>query len=223
MRTKFFWAALVGMLAAATPVHADGVYAKAGILGVGIGYSHVVSPAFTLRGDLATVGTFKRDGSAGGFDYKAKFRNNQAMLYVDYFPFDSGFRLTAGLGMRDMRVTGDANPNSAGVVEIGDVPVNFGPGDSATAKVKMPSIAPYLGVGWSSKPSNPAQGGWGFMADLGVTFGKPKTDFDVSDSVRAKLGPDAQAAIDRQYDEIDDKAKKLKFFPSLYLGVSYTF
>lgn len=223
MRTKLFCAALLGMCAVAAPVHANGIYGKVGILGAGIGYSYDVSPAFTLRGDVTTIGTFKRDGNAGSFDYKAKFRNNQAMLYVDYFPFDSGFRLTAGLGARDMRVTGDANPNSAGVVEIGDVPVTFGPGDSAVAKVKMPAFAPYIGIGWSSKPSNPARGGWGFMADLGVTFGKPKTSFEVSDSVRAKLGADAQAAIDRQLAEIDDKAKKLKFFPSLYVGVSYTF
>ncbi|MBB5213605.1 hypothetical protein [Parapusillimonas granuli] len=64
---------------------------------------------------------------------------------------------------------------------------------------------------------------WGFVVDAGVYLGKPKTSFDVSDSVRAKLGPDAQQAIDKQYDDIHDKAKKLRVFPSLYVGVSYSF
>lgn len=222
MRQKLSLLAIAGLFAAAAPVHADGVYAKAGFLGVGIGYGHAINPAFTLRGDISTVGTFKRDGSASGFDYKAKLRNNQATVYFDYFPFASGFRLTAGVGVRDTRVTGDARPNSAGTVEIGGTVVAFGPGDSATAKVKMPSVAPYLGIGYTSNPGG-AQKGWGFIADLGVYLGKPKTTFDVSDSVRAKLGANAQQAIDKQRDDIHDKAKKLRVFPNLYVGVSYTF
>lgn len=68
--------------------------------------------------------------------------------------------------------------------------------------------------------------GWGFVADLGVYYGKPKVDFDVSDSVRTKLtaaGVNAQSETNKQRDEIKDKVEQFKFMPVIYLGASYRF
>jgi hypothetical protein len=202
------------------------VYGKAGFLGVGLGYSHGVSEKFTLRGDVTTAGSFSRNGSSSDFDYKAKLRNNVVTLYGDWFPLNNGFRLSAGLGVRDTRITGDGRPNDAGTVTIGDTTIGFDGADSAHARVKYPTVAPYLGIGWGHNVGQQSQAGWGFVADLGVYYGKPKVDFDVSNSVRQKLsaqGVNAQSEIDKQRDEIKDKVEKYKFMPVIYVGASYRF
>jgi hypothetical protein len=136
----------------------------------------------------------------------------------------------AGVGLRDTRLTADAHPGSAGTVEIGGVTIPFDTNDSASAKIKMPTVAPYLGLGWSTHPTSTAKGGWGFMADVGFYYGKPKISLGVSDSVRAKLDAAApfagyangQEAIDQQTRKFRDDVN-YKLFPSLYIGARYTF
>ncbi|HEY9280324.1 MAG TPA: hypothetical protein VIP51_09655 [Eoetvoesiella sp.] len=203
------------------------VYGKAGFLGAGLGYSYGISEKFTLRGDVTTAGSFSKNGTSSDFDYKAKLRNNVGTIYGDWFPMNNGFRLTAGLGVRDTRITADGRANSSGEVTIGDATIAYGGDDTAHARVKYPSVTPYLGIGWGHNVGQQAQAGWGFVADLGVYFGKPKVDFNVSDSVRTKLNAatngNAQAEINKQEDEIKDKVEKYKVIPVIYLGASYRF
>ena len=214
----------LGMSVAA---QAQEIYGKAGFLGAGIGYAHGLSPAFTLRGDVTTIGSITHDGSRSDYKYSAKVRNDQATAYLDWFPFESGFRLSAGLGGRDTRVNGEARPGRSGSVKIGDTRVTYGEEDRATGRLKYPTIAPYLGLGWGHNVGQKTTAGWGFVADLGVSFGKPSVDFDVNQSLYAKLdaasGGNADAEIRKQRDDLKDDADKLQFFPHVYVGVSYTF
>ena len=207
--------------------NAHEIYAKAGFLGAGVGYAYGVNESFTLRGDVTTMGSYHRDGNVSNLDYKGTLRNNQAMVYGDWFPFNNGFRLSAGLGVRDTRIKADGRPNSNGNVTIGDTTVAYGADDSVSATAELPAVAPYIGIGWGHNVGQQRKAGWGFVADAGIAFGKPKVNFSVSDSLYAKLnaatGGQAQAEIDKQQREIEDKANKLKVFPSLYIGVSYTF
>ncbi len=206
---------------------AQEVYGKLGVLGAGVGYAHGLSPSVTLRADFSTIGSIGHDGNSGDFDYEAKIRNNVGTAYVDYFPFEGNFRVTAGLGLRDTRVTAHGRPNIAGFVDIGDaVDIPLGPDDRADAEVEFPSVAPYLGLGWGHNAGRAAEPGWSFFADVGLYIGRPKTSFSVSDSVRASLtaaGYDADAEIQKQRDEIHDEAKKFAVFPSVYVGVAYRF
>lgn len=223
----------LGLAVAATAfsgaVSAQEVYGKAGILGVGAGYAYGVNERFTLRGDITTIGSYSRNGTSDNLDYRGKLRSNVATVYGDWFPFNNGFRLSLGLGFRDTRLTAHGKANSANQLTIGDTTVTVGPDDTVDAKVKWPNVAPYLGIGWGHNV-NQRKGGWGFVADAGIYIGKPKSSIDVSDTLRAKLdvaaaanGSTAQQEIDKQLGEIDDKAKKLRVFPSVYIGVSYVF
>lgn len=203
------------------------VYGKLGFLGAGVGYAYGLNSTIGLRADVTTAGSFSHDGHASHFDYSAKLRNNVATAYVDYFPFNNGFRLSAGLGVRNTKIDAHARPNSAGEITIGDTTVSYGPGDSADARAKMPNVAPYLGLGWGHNVGQQRKKGFGFIADVGVYFGKPDVSFNVSDSLYAKLnlatGGNADAEIAKQHREIKDEADKIKAFPAVYLGVSYTF
>lgn len=206
---------------------AQEVYGKIGFLGAGLGYAHGISPSLTARADFTTAGSYSHDGSSSGLDYEARLRNNQATAYLDWFPFDSGFRLTAGLGVRSTRVTADARPDGAGTVTIGDTTVGYGAEDRAHAKVEMPRFAPYLGLGWGHNVGRDRKTGFGFVADVGFYVGKPDVNFSVNDSLRTKLnlasGGNAESEIRRQRTDIQDEADKLKVFPALYVGISYTF
>lgn len=196
------------------------LYVKGGLLGVGMGYAYGINERFTVRGDFTTIGSYNRSGHVGHVDYDLKLRNDVATLSVDYFPFDSGFRLTGGLGLRDTTVSGNAT-----ATEFRDVP--FDSSDALYAKVKWPTVAPYLGIGWGHNNAQYTKAGWGFIADLGVYIGKPSYSLRANDSAMAKLnaysGGNGQAMLDAETREWEDKLNKFKLFPTAYVGVSYRF
>ena len=85
--------------------------------------------------------------------------------------------------------------------------------------IKQPSVTPYLGLGYGSKPGA-KQAGWGFYADAGVMFGKFRTS--TSTSLVGKQGI-TQADIDAQTATVRDDVSKLSVLPRLTVGVSYRF
>ncbi|SAI50857.1 Uncharacterised protein [Bordetella ansorpii] len=204
---------------------AQEVYGNAGFLGAGIGYAQGISESFTVRADFSTMGTIKHSGTTNDYDYDGKFRSNQAMVYADWFPFDAGFRLTAGIGWREMTGSAEARPDENGRIRIGDTRLRYREGDRARARLDFPRIAPYLGIGWGHNVVQ-REKGWGFIADIGVLFGKPDVNIDVTPALYTRLGirsGDAQREIDKQRNKMQDDANSLRFFPQAYVGVSYTF
>lgn len=166
-----------GLIPLSGPLQAQSVYAKAGFLGAGIGYSQGISPALTLRADITTIGSYQRNGHSSDFDYRAKLHSNQASGYLDWFPFDSGFRLTAGLIARDLKATANARPNTAGEITIGDTSVTYGANDHADARIRFPSVAPYVGLGWGHNVGQRTQPGWGLRRRPGRRLRQAQGDF----------------------------------------------
>jgi len=130
--------------------------------------------------------------------------------------------------VRKIQLDAKATPNEAGNITINDTTVSFGPGDFVEAQVKFPTVAPYLGIGFGHH--NDKTTGFGFVFDLGVSFGKPKTTMNVSDNFKNKLdiaaalnNTTAAAEIEAQRKELADTADKITIFPHLYLGLSYRF
>lgn len=197
-----------------------GVYLKGGFLGAGLGYGYGINEKFTLRGDFTTAGSYSRTNEIGNVDYDLKIRNNVGTVSVDFFPFDNGFRLTAGVGLRDTRMSGYASGGEFQGVQLGL-------GDSVYGKLKWPTVAPYLGLGWGHNYGQGTKAGWGFVADAGVYVGKPKVSLWANDSAMAKLdaqtGGNGQSLLDQELDEWKDEASKMKLFPVIHVGVSYRF
>lgn len=204
---------------------AQSIYAKGGLLGAGFGYGQGINSSLGVRADWTTIGTHEKTGSSGNFDYNGKLKFDQTSLYADWFPFQGAFRFTGGVNFRDAYLTADARPNG-GQVTIGDTSVNFGAGDQVTASVKMPDVAPYLGIGWGHNTAA-NQSGFALFADIGVSFGKPKVTMGVNDAFMAKLNQasngKAQQEIDKQINTIQDDANDIKVFPQFYIGVAYKF
>jgi len=206
-----------------------GVYGKAGILGLGLGYSYGLSKDFSVRTDFTTIPAFKYDDNAEDFNFKAKFKANQLGFYGDWFPFDSSsFRLSGGLHVRKIQLDTQGTASVNGDITINDTTVSFGSNDFVEAQVKFPTVAPYLGIGFGH--NNEKTTGFGFVFDLGVSFGKPKTTMNLSDDLKNKLniaaiarGTTADAEIEAQRKELDDTARTITIFPHLYFGLSYRF
>ncbi|PLC55775.1 hypothetical protein CR155_01615 [Pollutimonas nitritireducens] len=199
------------------------VYAKAGFLGAGVGYAYGLNPAFTLRGEVTTIGSLNRDFTAGSVDYSGKLKNDNASIFLDWFPADNGFRLTGGLTWRNTELTGDANG-----IRLNGNTLKLGAGDTYTARAKYRALTPYIGIGYGLNVSQQKANTWGFVADLGVYYaGKPKTSYDVSgptyDLARQINASATDRAINEQFGEFNDKVEKYKFIPALYIGVSYYF
>jgi len=214
------------LLLAATPIQAHEVYAKAGFLGAGIGYSYGFSEYFNVRTDYSTIGTYKRTETANKLKVKAKLKADQLGLYGDWFPMGGAFRFTAGLHQRKLEINAEGKPKG-GSYTINNTTVVADPNDRVKGKVEFPDTAPYLGIGWGHQSNKP---GFAFIADLGVSFGKAKTKLHVSDSVRNKLAATlggsaaaADAEIRQQRKELDDEVGGIKIWPQAYVGISYNF
>jgi len=224
-----------GLFLAAHSASAQEVYGKVGVLGIGAGYSHSINQHFGVRADFSTVGTYETDGTADNLKYDAEFKANQLGLYGDYFPFGGSFRLTAGLHSRKLEAS-IIGRHDGGSITIGGIDVSNGldDNDTATGKVKWDSVAPYIGIGWGHHAKEGR--GFGFIADIGVSFGSPKTSLGVSSSLYGKLDDAADALnlipgnnynvdaeIEKQRKEIDDDVAGISIFPHLFIGISYRF
>jgi len=220
-----------GLLLATQSASAQEVYGKAGILGIGAGYSHTINENFAVRTDFSTVGTIDRNGTAGQLDYDAELKANQLGFYGDYFPFGGSFRITAGLHSRKLEVVANGRHDGSSIF-IGGINVAgvIDELDTAQATVKWNSVAPYLGIGWSyhAKQSK----GFGFIADIGFSFGSPETSLTISDDLRYKAigaiflsgsNMDVDTEIEKQRREIANDIEKFSVFPHAFIGMSYSF
>jgi len=210
------------------PAHAVGFYTKTGFLGTGLGVFHGVTDNLSLRSDFTTMKKFARDFSSGAIDYRASLDSNQFGVYGDVFPFGTGFRLSGGVHLRKLQAQAMGRPQNNGVIVIHNTRVGFDPGDTLTGRVKFPTVAPYLGIGWGYHDTQTS--GFGFVFDLGVSFGRPSASLIVSEGLQRKLDEAAKANATTAADELEsqrqklaDTTDKLKVFPQVYLGISYRF
>ncbi|RTZ45344.1 hypothetical protein EKL30_04670 [Candidimonas sp. SYP-B2681] len=199
------------------------VYAKAGLLGAGVGYAYGLNKSFTLRGDVTTVGSINRDFSAGAVDYSGKLKNDNVSIFLDWFPANNGFRLTGGLTWRNTELTGNANS-----INVAGSSLTLGNQDTYTVKAKYRPLTPYIGIGYGLNVTQQKANTWGFIADLGIYYAsKPKTSYNVSgptyNMARQINAAATDRAVNEQFDEFRDKVEKYKFIPAVYVGVSYYF
>jgi len=94
----------------------------------------------------------------------------------------------------------------------------FSPNATASATVKYPSVMPYLGIGFGHKPVTTR--GFGFMADLGVAYGRPHVSYTVSPALLALAGANN---VNAEEQDISNTANRYRFYPIVQVGVSYRF
>ncbi|MFT4503625.1 hypothetical protein [Caballeronia sp. 15711] len=196
--------------------HSQEIYVQGGTLGAGIGAAYSFN---SWSGVHAEVGGFGLSHSFTVDDnkYDGHLSLKQGGLYLDLFPFSSsGFRVTGGALFNGDKLTGHAVPDADGNYKIGnDLVPAVGPAPSAT--VRLPSVMPYLGVGYGHKPVSK---GFGFMCDLGVAYGRPHVSYSVP-AIYSQLT--TQANIDQEQQNITDHVERYRWYPVVQVGVTYRF
>jgi hypothetical protein len=209
-------AAAACVFASAAQAAVGDVYFQAGTQGVGVGYAQPLTSWLGLHADVNGFGLSHTFG-AGDNDYAAHLHLFSAGTYVDLFPIpSSGFRLTAGVLFDDSYATGNA------VSENGTYNINgtsySAPGATISAKVKYPSVMPYVGLGYGHKPTQTK--GFGFTADVGVAFGTPHVDYNVSPDLVAIAGQDN---VNAEEQRVRDSVRRDRFYPIVQVGITYRF
>ncbi|MGQ0709181.1 MAG: hypothetical protein ACT4NV_05465 [Rhodoferax sp.] len=201
-----------GLLLGAAPLLAQAgeagtVYTQLGINGLGLGYATSLNDTWAVRGQYNYLPKTKYTGDVSDFGASARLTVelewNSAQIVGDWYPLGDGFRVTGGAVFSNNKVT------VAGTGNVGSTT-----NTTVNAEIKMSDgVAPYLGIGYGVKPK--AAKGLGFNMDLGVMFQNPKA------SLSAPAASAADVAAKQR--EMQDAADKLKYFPVLAFGISYSF
>jgi|APCry1669189000_1035189.scaffolds.fasta_scaffold00744_1 hypothetical protein len=183
------------------------VYTQLGTNGLGLGYATSIGNDWALRGQLnAYQRSFTGDVGDFGPAASLKLDLNLSSLQVvgDWYPGDSGFRLSGGLVLNNNKVSMTGTNATVGTQT----------GVNVDGEIKLSeTISPYVGLGYSTKPKDAR--GFGFNMDLGVMFQNPKISLHAPGA--------SQADIDAQLLKVQDSVNKLKAMPVLGVGMSYSF
>lgn len=194
---------------------------KGGTLGVGVEAGLKMSDYLALRGGVNYL-RFDFDTTIHKIDYNFEPTFFNADLLLDFHPFANPFRITGGLYINNNEVDVD------GVYRQDLLPQDYRQYgyliDQAHVKgtVSYNSLAPYLGIGWSSNQHGP---GWGFNVDLGVVFqGSPEvSDLYLDDPWGLGQRDEVKTWLVGERQEIVDELDKYEYYPVASLTIKYSF
>lgn len=159
-----------------------------------------------------------RSFSEDGIDYTGDAKSLRLAALGDWHAFRGTFRLSAGLSGGRSVGTFSGTPSSGSSISIGNATVPVGPADRYDVKAELPSVMPYVGIGWGHTITK----GWGLSADVGALIGTPTVTGTLSPSLRAKIaatGRDPDAELELQ--TVRDTAAKIDVLPVVSIGVGY--
>ncbi|WP_241299468.1 hypothetical protein [Burkholderia stabilis] len=191
------------------------IYGSAGTEGLGIGYGYGINKNFGARVEVNGF-SYSRGFNAGDLHYNANIRLVHASLLGDFFPAPSvvPIRLTAGVLIGGDQLSGDAT-SSQGTYSINGVTVPTD-GETIHAKLKFPTVRPYVGIGFGHNPNGKA--GLSMAFDAGVAIGKPSVSFDVPAGIANAAGAQNVAAEEQN---LQSKANKLPVYPIVKVSLTY--
>ena len=202
-------------VAIAGTVFASSAFATIGSDGLNFGYGKRFNSLWGGRIMLNSGVTVKDDDAEiSGNHYDMKFKKSAGInILADLYPIqDSGFRISGGLSIADYKnelASGKANSYSFNghtysAAQVGQL----------SGEQKFKSVAPYLGIGWESKPSD---SGWRFVSDLGVAYlGKSGSKLEAS---RAASNSALQKDLSEEAKQLNKSSAMIVF----NIGASYAF
>lgn len=195
---------------------------KGGTLGLGVDVSTPLSEKLGVRFNLNGL-KYGMDEEIDDVDYDGDLELLTAGLLLDYYPFSSTFRISAGVYYNDNIFKGSARPTAGSTVDINDIPYDATEVGQLDAEITFNKFSPYVGIGWGN---DTFAKGWSFSFDLGVMYhGTPEADLvatrgsAVDDATFAIIEANVAAEEESLQDEIDS----YRFYPVVMVGVNYRF
>ncbi len=170
------------------------------------------------------TGGIKReiDYSTNDVNYDGDVSLAGGKLTLDYYPFASGFFLSAGLMLPDIDADIVGRPRKAAYEFNSQEYPTDALGTLHGKATLVDGVRPYAGLGWRQAHRS----GFGVFAEIGVI----PTDPDVS--LRTSIGYEdtnlpgsaqLREEIRQEEERLKDEAEKWPVYPVAVLGVSYTF
>lgn len=190
---------------------------KAGTLGLGGELTTGITSNVNARIGLNTL-DFDYDDEFDDVEYDVELDFSSFSALVDWYLFDSSFRISGGLISMDHILNLDATPTTN--KEVGGTLYTPSEIGTLSGDAEIDGVAPYVGIGWGN-PMDPDKR-WGFYCDLGVAFTESP---DVSLTANGTLASDPtfQANLAKERKDIEDDLEPFKFYPVLSLGLYFRF
>jgi len=186
---------------------------RAGTLGIGIEGSALVSPNVAVRIGYNDY-SFSHSATYQNVDYSGKLSLNNEELLANLYPTKkTTFHFTAGVIFNNNQITG----NSGGPVTLSGTQYPTG----LNAKVKFPSAAPYLGIGFG-KPA--AKGSaLSFLFDIGAVFqGKASVSLNPTDPANVSGSSTFPGDLNTLRNNTQsDLNKYFQIYPVISIGLAY--
>lgn len=191
-----------------------GVNFKAGTLGLGVELSRSFSERLSVGLGFNSY-NYKTTDRASDVDYDFDFDLQSVALLAHYHPFGGVFRFTGGVLRNENELNLTGRPTAGSSYVINGVTYNASDVGTLSGKLTFDSTAPYLGLGWGSRPG----GRFGMSADIGVLYqGSPKL-------VLTATGPAAglSSDIEQERRSAEEDLSDLEWYPVLSLGIYFRF
>jgi hypothetical protein len=201
--------------------YADGsIGVRAGTLGLGLEFSYPISQRLGVRLN-ADAYNYSRSFNKQDIDYDGKATLKTGSLLIDWYPFASNFRLSAGPMYNGNKLGLTGKPTN-GTFTINGVAYPANQVGSLDGQVDFKKYAPYAGIGYG----RPVGTGLSLTFDLGVIFqGTPQATLNATcaPSLPAPTCSQLQSDTAAQQATANDKIKNYRYYPVVELGVAYTF
>ena len=208
-----------------------GVGLKVGTVGPGVDLSVALTKRLNARVSLSYIDESLSEDieisdadNSANLDADLDFGFGATGVLLDWYVFNGGFHLTAGMMRNTSKIDLDATITDATVVFDGttyNVATDFANPSMGGEIAWGDSFEPYIGVGWGRKAGG--NGGLSFTAEVGVMLLSPEVKLEAPTATnpanQATLDEDVRAAESSAEDDLED----LEAWPVLSLGVNYAF
>ena len=202
-------------------------------LGLGANAEFDLSESLSVRAMFSQLGLDYEETESGN-KYSGDLDLQSIGLLADWRPLSGGLRVTGGVFLNNNEVRASARTTNAGEnLDIGGT--NYAD-SSINMLLDFETIAPYIGVGWSSGYGRP---GLGFAIDAGLLYQQaPRVSgtgmagdcsFRVSEGGTATVtgtcaDPDELATnLEMEHSDLTNELEDFTWYPVLSFGISYRF
>lgn len=184
-------------------------------LGAGVEITTNLTNNFNLRGLVSGL-NYSKSVTESDVQYDADLKLMGGGLILDYYPFETGVRLSLGGIYNGTKLSVTGKPTGASYT-INDVTYNAADVGTLTGAIEYKKLMPYAGIGFA----NPMKGSaFTFGFDAGAMFGSPSTSLDATGAISNPALSDDIAA-ERQ--QLEDTAGDIKIYPFVNFSLSYRF
>lgn len=135
-----------------------------------VGYSNYINHSLRFRTDISGISEENKSNTLNGSQYKISQSDYSLGGYIDYYPFERNFRISAGLNLNRMQHIVSSQPNTA--ITINGKTAQAG-SNYIDITYNFPKVTPFIGIGYETGAGNDF--GWNGVAELGVMIGKYNT------------------------------------------------